>query len=138
MPTGSGPRPLSTYYFFRFVTPFVLGSAAALYLFLFNGFDLSLMNKLCACLVAFAIGFYAPSLYISNIAQKRRASIVGVLSPASSNETPLGASRTTGANVDASISARKLSNGTTRSIISSGSPFAEITASRLSASKKPN
>jgi tight adherence protein C len=72
-----GPRPLSTYYFFRFVTPFVLGSAAALYLFLFNGFDLSLMNKLCACLVAFAIGFYAPSLYISNIAQKRRASIVG-------------------------------------------------------------
>src|SRR5258706_1984659 len=43
-----------------------------------------------------------------------------------------------GVNVAASISARKLSNGTTRSIISSGSPFAEITASRLSASKKPN
>src|SRR5258705_6966266 len=43
-----------------------------------------------------------------------------------------------GLNVRASISARKLSNGTTRSIISSGSPFAEITASRLSASKKPN
>jgi hypothetical protein len=41
-----------------------------------------------------------------------------------------------GVNVAASISARKLSNGTTQSIISSGSPFAEITASRLSASKK--
>src|SRR3954469_4892412 len=38
----------------------------------------------------------------------------------------------------ASISARKLSNGTTRAIISSGSPFAEIAASRLSASKNPN
>jgi hypothetical protein len=38
----------------------------------------------------------------------------------------------------ASISARKLSNGTTRAIISSGSPFAVIAASRLSASKNPN
>jgi hypothetical protein len=40
----------------------------------------------------------------SNSIECGRASIVGVLSPASSNETPLGASRTTGANVDASIS----------------------------------
>src|ERR1700674_2792949 len=44
----------------------------------------------------------------------------------------------TGVNTAASISARKLSNGTTRAIISSGSPFAEIAASRSSASKKPN
>src|SRR5271163_3618666 len=43
-----------------------------------------------------------------------------------------------GVSTTASISARKLSNGTTRSIISSGSPFAEIAASRLSASKKLN
>src|SRR5450759_2443299 len=43
-----------------------------------------------------------------------------------------------GVNTTASISARKLSNGTTRSIISSGSPFAEIAASRLSASKNPS
>ena len=38
----------------------------------------------------------------------------------------------------ASISARKLSNGTTSASISSGSAFAEIAASRLSASKNPN
>src|SRR5271170_555046 len=44
----------------------------------------------------------------------------------------------TGVNTAASISARKLSNGTTRAIISSGSPFAVIAASRLSASKNPN
>src|SRR5271154_4312102 len=43
-----------------------------------------------------------------------------------------------GVSPTASISARKLSNGTPRSIISSGSPFAEIAASRLSASKKLN
>src|SRR5262245_56303030 len=44
----------------------------------------------------------------------------------------------TGVNTAASISARKLSNGTTQAIISSGSPFAVIAASRLSASKNPN
>src|ERR1700693_4576141 len=44
----------------------------------------------------------------------------------------------TGVNTAASISARKLSNGTTRAIISRGSPFAVIDASRLSASKNPN
>src|SRR5271169_7255924 len=44
----------------------------------------------------------------------------------------------TGVNTAASISARKLSNGTSRAIISSGAPFAVIDASRLSASKNPN
>src|SRR5207342_545334 len=44
----------------------------------------------------------------------------------------------TGVKTAASISARKLSNGTTRAIISSGSPFAVIAASRRSASKNPN
>src|SRR4029077_19011051 len=43
-----------------------------------------------------------------------------------------------GVNTAASISARKLSNGTTPAIFSNGSPFAEITANRLSASKNPN
>src|SRR5262245_61710665 len=36
------------------------------------------------------------------------------------------------------MSARNLSHGTSRSIASSGSPFADIAASRLSASKNPN
>src|SRR3984893_1328860 len=44
----------------------------------------------------------------------------------------------TGVTTPASISARKLSNGTTRAIISNGSPFAVIAASRRSASKNPN
>src|SRR4029077_6566922 len=43
-----------------------------------------------------------------------------------------------GVNTADSISARELSTGTTRAIISNGSPFAEITANRLSASKNPN
>jgi hypothetical protein len=44
----------------------------------------------------------------------------------------------TGVNTAASISAREFSNGITRAIISSGSPFAVIAASRRSASKTPN
>ncbi|HEY5072811.1 MAG TPA: type II secretion system F family protein [Caulobacteraceae bacterium] len=71
-----GPRPVSSYYFFRFVSPFLLGSAVAFYLFVFNDFGLPTMARLTACFAAFVIGFYAPSLYISHIAQKRRASIV--------------------------------------------------------------
>ena len=34
------------------------------------------MQKLCACVAALAIGYYAPNIYIQNIATKRRESIV--------------------------------------------------------------
>src|SRR6516225_1090878 len=43
-----------------------------------------------------------------------------------------------GVSTTASISTRKLSHGTSRSIASSGSPFADSAASRLSASKNPS
>jgi tight adherence protein C len=71
-----GPRPVTTFYFFRFVTPFILAMLAAFYLFVVNGFGLMLMQKLAACVAGLTIGYYAPNLYISNVAQKRRESIV--------------------------------------------------------------
>jgi tight adherence protein C len=71
-----GPRPVTTFYFFRFVTPFILAVLAAFYLFVVNGFGLMLMQKLAACVAGLTIGYYAPNLYISNVAQKRRESIV--------------------------------------------------------------
>lgn len=71
-----GPQPVSTFYFFRFVTPFAFATIAAIYLYGVNGFGLQGMQKLTACVVALAVGYYAPNLYISNIAQKRRESIV--------------------------------------------------------------
>ncbi len=71
-----GPKPISTYYFFRFITPFVLALVAGVYIFFINDFGLALMAKGCVCFVAYFAGFYAPSLYITNIAQKRRGSIV--------------------------------------------------------------
>ena len=41
-----GPRPVTTFYFFRFVLPFVFCAATAIYLYLINGFGLSGMNKI--------------------------------------------------------------------------------------------
>jgi tight adherence protein C len=71
-----GPRPVTTFYFFRLVMPFVFLVGTAAYLFLLNGFGLQLIQKLCVAFFAFVIGFYAPNLYISNVASKRRGSII--------------------------------------------------------------
>ncbi|PIB93678.1 type II secretion system F family protein [Caulobacter sp. FWC2] len=71
-----GPRPVSTFYFFRFVAPFVFAAVVGLYLNVVNDFGLLPIQKLCACMAALVLGYYAPNVYISNIAQKRRESIV--------------------------------------------------------------
>lgn len=71
-----GPRPLTTFYFFRFATPFIFMVLTALYIFLINDFGLSLTLKLCALVFAAAAGFYAPNLYLQNRIAARRQSIV--------------------------------------------------------------
>lgn len=71
-----GPRPVTTFYFFRFVAPFVFAAVVAAYLYAVNDFGLLPIQKLCACVAALAFGYYAPNVYITNIAQKRRESIV--------------------------------------------------------------
>jgi tight adherence protein C len=71
-----GPRPISTFYFFRLVMPFVFAILVAFYLFVVNDFGLQPMQKFAACFAALLIGYYAPNIYISNIASKRRESIV--------------------------------------------------------------
>jgi tight adherence protein C len=72
-----GPKPVSTFYFFRFVMPFAFAVVAAFYLYVVNGFGLLPVQKIAACFFALTVGYYAPNIYISNIAQKRRESIVG-------------------------------------------------------------
>lgn len=71
-----GPRPITTFYFFRFAMPFVMAVFVAIYLFFINDFGLSAMLRVLAVVVGFVMGFYLPNLYISNRAQKRKASIV--------------------------------------------------------------
>jgi tight adherence protein C len=71
-----GPRPVTTFYFFRFLLPFVFGAATTIYLFLINDFDMQLMQKVACCAGGLVFGYYAPNVYISNITSKRRDSIV--------------------------------------------------------------
>jgi tight adherence protein C len=71
-----GPRPVTTFYFFRFVAPFVFAAVVGFYLNVVNDFGFLPIQKLCACIAALAVGYYAPNVYISNVAQKRRESIV--------------------------------------------------------------
>lgn len=71
-----GPRPVTTFYFFRFVMPFVFAAVVAFYLYVINGFGLLPIQKICACVAFLALGYYAPNVYITNVAQKRRESIV--------------------------------------------------------------
>jgi tight adherence protein C len=71
-----GPKPVSTFYFFRFIMPFAFAVVTAFYLYVINGFGLLPVQKIAACIAALTAGYYAPNLYISNIAQKRRESIV--------------------------------------------------------------
>ena len=71
-----GPRPVSTFYFFRFVTPFVFALVVAFYLNVVNHMGLPPLTRLCAAFVAFAAGFYAPNVYLANLIGKRRTSIM--------------------------------------------------------------
>ena len=72
-----GPRPVSTFYFFRFVLPFVFGAVIAIYLFLINDFGLPAMQRIAISVGGLTLGYYAPNIFISNAAQKRRESVVG-------------------------------------------------------------
>lgn len=72
-----GPKPVSTFYFFRFILPFAFCAAIAFYLFLINDFGLPPMSRVTFSIAGLTLGYYAPNIYISNIAQKRRESIVG-------------------------------------------------------------
>jgi tight adherence protein C len=71
-----GPRPVTTFYFFRFAGPFIFGIVTAIYLYAVNGFGLGAMAKLCVVIGAFVAGFYGPNIYVQNRAAKRRESIM--------------------------------------------------------------
>ena len=72
-----GPGPLSAFYFARFSLPFVGLVLVFLYVFVLNpGFISKPHLKYASLLFGAAAGFYAPSMYVSNLAAKRQASIM--------------------------------------------------------------
>ncbi|MCS6627551.1 type II secretion system F family protein [Roseibacterium beibuensis] len=71
-----GPKPLTTFYFFRFSMPFVMLALAVFYVFILNDFGLPVMNRLAICMFAAVIGFYGPNIFLANRISKRRTSIM--------------------------------------------------------------
>ncbi|MCI4644553.1 MAG: type II secretion system F family protein [Hyphomonadaceae bacterium] len=71
-----GPKPIATFYFFRFSLPFLGALLAFFYIFFVNDFGLASIQKYGAILFGAALGFYAPTLYVSNVKQTRQKSIM--------------------------------------------------------------
>lgn len=71
-----GPRPLTIFYFCRFLLPFIGAVSAFIYIFFVNDHNLSPAMKYGSIIFGAAIGFYAPNLYVGNVAQKRQQSIM--------------------------------------------------------------
>jgi len=71
-----GQAPLIAFMFFRFVMPFVVFVAALIYLFLLTHFAWTFMMKVCAAFAGALFGYYLPDIFVSNIIQKRRTSIM--------------------------------------------------------------
>jgi tight adherence protein C len=71
-----GPKPLTTFYFFRFSLPFIFLALAAFYLFVLKIGDLPLMTRVAIVVAAAAAGFYAPNVFLANRIAKRRTSIM--------------------------------------------------------------
>jgi len=71
-----GQSPVTTFYFFRFAMPFVLAVLALIYVIVAGQAEWPLIMKVAIVVFAFAIGFYAPNIYLSNRIQKRRDKII--------------------------------------------------------------
>ncbi len=71
-----GNRPAVTFYFARLASPIVLLAGALCYFFLVNDHGLTSLARYCFSMALGLLGYYAPNLYLSNLAQKRQASIM--------------------------------------------------------------
>ena len=70
-----GNAAQTMFYFYRAALPIAFGVAALIYV-LFFGTDLSVQMKLAAVVGGVAAGFYAPNMYLQNLAEKRRTKIM--------------------------------------------------------------
>jgi len=72
-----GPAATTMFYFYRAALPIGFGLAAFVYLTLFGAkLDLSFQVRLIIIVGAIAIGYYAPNIYLSNRASKRKEAIM--------------------------------------------------------------
>lgn len=71
-----GPRPVTTFYFFRFASPIFFMLFSSIYLFFINDLNLPGMTRLPVIMGVTLLGFYAPNVYLQNRIAKRRQSIM--------------------------------------------------------------
>jgi tight adherence protein C len=71
-----GQGPLVTFMFFRFLMPPVVFIGALIYLFGISHLAYAPMVKLAMAIGAALLGYYLPDIFVSNVAQKRRDSIM--------------------------------------------------------------
>jgi tight adherence protein C len=71
-----GPKPITTFYFFRMAMPFAFMAFIGFYLFVFNDFGLPAMTRLTATVAGALVGYYAPNIFLSNLISKRQTSIM--------------------------------------------------------------
>ena len=71
-----GPGPVSAFYFARMSMPFVGAALVFVYIFFVNDHDLATPLKYAVLMFGAAAGFYAPNLYVSNLASKRQKSLM--------------------------------------------------------------
>lgn len=71
-----GPKPLSIFYFCRFALPMLGAVGMFLYIFFVNDHNLSTQLKYGSVVFGAAIGFYAPNLYVGNVAANRQKSLM--------------------------------------------------------------
>ena len=73
-----GQKPLYYFYIARMALPIGLGVLALFYAFVVKGSDLLLFQRFGIVVAATAFGYYFPSIWVTNLAKKRLASIVPV------------------------------------------------------------
>jgi len=71
-----GQGPVYAFYFARFASPFILAALTAVYLWFMADLGFNTIQKLAAVMTLAVLGYYAPGLYLSNKASKRRDSIM--------------------------------------------------------------
>lgn len=70
-----GQGPVFTFMTARLGLPFVVAILTGIYVYLLDGFELDSFGRLVATFGGFFIGFYLPSIYISNAVSKRQQQI---------------------------------------------------------------
>jgi tight adherence protein C len=70
-----GQGPVFTFMTARLSLPFIVAIIVGIYVYLLGGFELDSFGRLVATFGGFFIGFYLPSIYISNAVTKRQQTI---------------------------------------------------------------